>query len=163
MLPIEVREKFINFLLETGNVSAAAKLLGINRMTAYGWRSDPAFAQKWDFALAAAREELKDRVLETACAMGLAERVPLKDDFGAPLLDENFEPLFVHDTSHVDVRVLIKLLDKTVMDEVHRIDQRSFLDGQIGHGGSVALELINPDGSPFLPKAQGGQIDVLAA
>jgi hypothetical protein len=163
MLPMEIREKFINLLVETGNVSVAAKQLGINRMTAYGWRSDPAFAQKWDFALAAAREGLKDRVLETACAMGLAEHVPLKDDFGSPLLDENFEPIFVHDTSHVDVRVLIKLLDKTIMDEVHRIDQRSFFDGQIGHGGSVALELINPDGTPFLVKEQGGPPDVLAA
>lgn len=163
MLPMEVRDSFIELLVKTGNVSFAAKRLGINRMTAYGWRSDPAFAQKWDMALAIAREGLRDKVLETACAMGLAEQVPATDENGQPLLDDNFEPIYTTDTSHVDVRVLIKLLDKTIRDEVHMVDQRTVLDGQIGHMGAVTLELINPDGTLFLPNGAKETENVLAA
>lgn len=163
MLPMEVRDRFIELLVETGNVSHATRRLGINRMTAYGWRIDPAYAQKWDMALAIAREGLRDKVLETACAMGLAEHVPATDENGMPLLDDNFEPIYTADTSHVDVRVLIKLLDKTVRDEVHMVDQRTVLDGQIGHGGAFTLELVNPDGTPFETALPKGAENVMAA
>ena len=117
MLPATVRDEFIGLLMETGNVSRAARTLGINRMTAYGWRDDPEFAGRWDAALDVARQGLRERVVETACAMGLARMVPLVDDLGDPVLDEEFERVLVADTSHVDARVLMKLMDKTMSSE----------------------------------------------
>ena len=115
MLPATVRDEFIGLLMERGNVSRAARTLGINRMTAYGWRDDdPGFARRWDLALEVARQGLREHVVETACAMGLARMVPLVDELGDPVLDGEFEPVLVPETSHVDARVLMKLMDKTM-------------------------------------------------
>lgn len=70
MLPATVKDQFIDLLVETGNVSNAARRLGINRMTAYGWRNDIEYAQKWEIALDIARQGLNERVVDTARAIG---------------------------------------------------------------------------------------------
>lgn len=163
MLPVEVKDKFIELLMETGNVSNATKQLGINRMTAYGWRADPSFAQKWDMALLVARDSLKDKVLETACTLGLARPEPARDENGELVLDDNFEPVMRLKTDHVDVRVLLKLLDKAVRDEVQMVDHRTAIDGHIEHSATISVELVNPDGSIFLPKSSRGGEDVSAS
>lgn len=118
MLPASVREGFVCLLAETGNVSAAARALGINRMTAYGWRDDPDFAMRWDFALDVARQGLRERVVDTACAMGVGRWVPARDPAtGEVVLDDDFEPVMRLETGHVDARVLMKLMDKTMRSE----------------------------------------------
>ena len=118
MLPATVRDGFIGLLMETGNVSMAARSLGINRMTAYGWRDDPEFARRWDGALDVARQGLRERVVETACAMGVGEWVPALDpNTGEPKIDEDFETVVRFETCNVDARVLMKLMDKTMRSE----------------------------------------------
>lgn len=118
MLPARIRDGFIEALAETGNVSAAARTLGINRMTAYGWRGDPDFAQRWDLALDIARQGIRERVVETACAMGVGRWVPARDPTTDEiLLDEDFEPVVRFETGHVDARVLMKMMDKLMRSE----------------------------------------------
>jgi hypothetical protein len=118
MLPATVRDEFIGRLMETGNVSEAARTLGINRMTAYGWRDDPEFAGRWDSALDVARQGLRERVVETACALGVGRWVRAVDPVtGEPELDDDFEPVMRFETGNVDARVLMKLMDKTMRSE----------------------------------------------
>ena len=115
MLPATVRDGFIELLMETGNVSGVARRLGINRMTAYGGRDDPAFATRWDVALDVARQGLRERVVETAEHLGVGEWVPALDPItGEPELDDDFEPVMRFETRHIDARVLMKLMDKTM-------------------------------------------------
>ncbi len=149
MLPATVKDRFIDLLAETGNVSNAARRLGINRMTAYDWRTDPDYAQKWEVALDIARQGLNERVAETACAMGVGEWVPSIDpETNQPLLDDDFEPVMRFRTSHVDARVLMKLMDKTMQNEVHRIDQRTAVAGPGGGPiqNDIQVTFVLPEG-----------------
>jgi len=134
VLPATIRDQFINLLVETGNVSRTALRLGINRMTAYAWREDPYFDERWEAALEIARLSLKERVVETACMMGVGEWVPVVDPVtGETELDDGFEPVMQLQTSHVDARVLMKLMDKTMRDEVRTFDQRTLIARQVDH------------------------------
>ena len=134
MLPATIRDQFIELLVETGNVSRTARRLGINRMTAYTWREDPYFDERWEAALEIARLSLKERVVETACTMGVGEWVPVVDPVtGEPELDDDFEPAMQLQTGHVDARVLMKLMDKTMRDEVRTFNQRTLIAGQVDH------------------------------
>ncbi len=148
MLPATVKDQFIDLLVETGNVSNAARRLGINRMTAYAWRNDIEYAQKWEIALDIARQGLNERVVDTACAMGVGEWVPSVDpDTNEPLLDDDFEPFMHFETRHVDARVLMKLMDKTMQNEVHRIEQRTAVAGYVEHEHrNVEVVVYSPDG-----------------
>jgi hypothetical protein len=150
LLPAVYQRDFISTLAETGNVSETCRRLGISRMTPYEWRmSDEAFAQQWDAALEVNRDALRHRVVETACAMGLARMVPLCDpDTGDAVLDDDFEPVMVPDTSHVDARVLMKLMDKVLRDEAKRVDQRSLVSAELTHryDGPTQVVLVGPDG-----------------
>lgn len=159
-LPTRYREEFIERLMETGNVSRSASALGVNRLTVYRWRDeDPEFAHAWDAALDVARQGLRERVVETACAMGVGEWVPALDPItGEPELDDDFEPILRFETRHVDARVLMKLMDKTMRDEVRTIDQRTAVAGRVEHEHRVeeapALVLVDPDGAetPLAPR-----------
>lgn len=155
MLPATVRDEFIGLLMDTGNVSASARTLGINRMTAYGWRAEPEFARRWDVALDVARQGLRERVVETAEHLGVGRWAPALDpDTGEPLLDDDFEPLMRFETGHIDARVLMKLMDKTMRDEVQRVDQRTLVAGRIEHEHEHRMMLVDADGSerPLLPE-----------
>ena len=123
-LPARYRDEFIERLMETGNVSRSAAALGVNRLTAYRWRDDdPGFACAWDLALEVARQGLRERVVETAAALGLGRWAPVLDPAtGAPELDDDFEPVTRFETVHVDARVLMKWMDKTLSDSPTRID-----------------------------------------
>jgi hypothetical protein len=62
-LPVACRDRFVESLMETGNVSRSALAAGVNRLTAYRWRDgDPEFALAWDLALEVARQGLRERV-----------------------------------------------------------------------------------------------------
>ncbi|MEM7213986.1 MAG: helix-turn-helix domain-containing protein [Pseudomonadota bacterium] len=149
MLPNSVKKQFIDRLMETGNVSKTARELGINRMTAYAWREDDHFNDQWEAALEIARQGLRERVIDTACSMGLGEWVPVIDpETGEIELNEHLEPIMRLETSHVDARVLMKLMDKTMRDEVRTVDQRTAVVGQVNHSFENAeVVLIDVDGN----------------
>lgn len=148
-LPISVTDRFLERIAEMGNVSRVCAELGLVRMTMYERRyRDLDFARQWDAALEIARGGLRERVVETACALGLGRAVPMLDDDGCPILDDDFEPIMRLDTSDVDARVLMKLMDKTMRDEAHTVDQRMLVAGRVEHdlAGDVALVVYSPDG-----------------
>ena len=51
-------------------------------------------------------------------------------------------------TSHVDARVLMKLMDKTMQNEVHRIEQRTAVAGPGGGpiDNKITVEYVLPKG-----------------
>jgi len=57
---------------------------------------------------------LREEVVETARTMGLGRWIELLDENGQPVLDDDFEKVVQYDVSHVDARVLIKLMDKAL-------------------------------------------------
>lgn len=129
MLPVAYRDEFLEVLMETGNVAEAARRLGIARLTAYQWKwSDANYSDRWDSILETQRESLRERVVETACLIGLAKPVPARDAKGDLILDDDFEPVMTLDVSEVDPRILMKLMDKTLRDEVRRVDQHSVVE-----------------------------------
>jgi hypothetical protein len=113
-LPLDTKREFLDRVAMEGNVSRVCRELGLNRSTVYEWRGDQDFAVRWDAALEMSAEGLREQVLETARHLGLGRYVPALDDRGRPVLDDNFEPVMRLDVSHVDVRVLSKLIDKTL-------------------------------------------------
>lgn len=151
-LPARYKELFIAVLMNTGNVSQTAAALGINRMTAYDWRCrDPEFAEAWDYAMDVARQGLRERVIETATAMGLGKWEPVVDpDTGEPVLDDDFEPVMRFEVDHVDARVLMKLMDKTMRDEVRQVDQRTIVGGRVTHE-HVQLVVYDAEGEVIEP------------
>ncbi len=152
-LPVECRDRFIESLTETGNVCRSAEAAGVSRLTAYRWRDgDPDFARAWDLALEVARQGLRERVVETAAAVGLGRWAPVLDPItGEPLLDDDFEPLLRLEVGHVDARVLMKWMDKTLSDSPTRIEQRTALLGASA-GGTVEVVFVeSEDGRPRHP------------
>lgn len=61
------KEKFIEALRNTGNISKAAKLTKVDRKTVYNWKeSDAEFAKKWEVALNEASDLLEDEAKRRA-------------------------------------------------------------------------------------------------
>jgi hypothetical protein len=111
----EATATFLTRLVETGSVVQACARAGLPRTSVYAWRArSEEFAQAWRTALAIFDESLEQEVVETARAMGVGRWVPLLDDAGEPVLDDQFERVMVYRTDNVDVKVLAKLIDKKV-------------------------------------------------
>ena len=126
-------------------MSGSARRLGINRMTAYGWRDDPEFAFQWANALEIARQGLRERVIETAEYLGVGRWIQAVDPItGKPELDDDFKTVMRFETGHVDAKVLMKLMDKTMRDEVQRIDQRTAVTGHVEQ--EVEIVFYSPEG-----------------
>lgn len=108
----EKGDEFLGYLRQFGHVTYAANMTGLTRRTFYDRRSkNPDFAEAWDDAVAAFEEELTHRVVQTALDMGTGKWVPVIDPkTGQPELDDDFEVVHRFETSHVDPRVLTKLL-----------------------------------------------------
>lgn len=114
-ISIETKREFLTELAQTGNVRLASKRAGVSRSAAYHWRlTDPEVASAWDLALRVSMDGLREEVVETARTMGLGRWVELLDEDGQPVLNDDFEKVLQYDVSHVDARVLIKLLDKAL-------------------------------------------------
>lgn len=114
-ITIETKREFLTELAQTGNVRLASMRAGVSRSAAYHWRlTDPDVATAWDLALRVSMDGMREEVVETARTMGLGRWVELLDENGQPVLDDDFEKVLEYDVSHVDARVLIKLLDKTL-------------------------------------------------
>jgi len=108
----EKGDEFLGYLRQFGHVTYAANMTGLTRRTFYDRRSKNCdFAEAWDDAVAAFEEELTQRVVQTALEMGTGRWVPVIDAAtGRPELDDDFEVVHRFETSHVDPRVLTKLL-----------------------------------------------------
>jgi hypothetical protein len=114
-ITIETKREFLTELAQTGNVRLASMRAGVSRSAAYHWRlTDPDVATAWDLALRVSMDGLREEVVETARTMGLGRWVELLDENGQPVLDDEFEKVLEYDVSHVDARVLVKLLDKAL-------------------------------------------------
>lgn len=111
----ETKREFLIELAHTGNVKLASMRAGVSRSVAYHWRlTDPEIASAWDLALRVSMDGLREEVVDTARTMGLGRWVELLDEDGQPVLDDDFEKVMHYDVSHVDARVLVKLLDKAL-------------------------------------------------
>lgn len=108
----EKGDEFLGYLRQFGHVTYAANMTGLTRRTFYDRRAkNPDFAEAWDDAVTAFEEELTQRVVQTALEMGTGRWVPVIDPAtGRPELDDDFEVVLRFETSHVDPRVLTKLL-----------------------------------------------------
>ncbi len=114
-ISIETKREFLTELAQTGNVKLASMRAGVSRSVVYHWRlTDPEIASAWDLALRVSMDGLREEVVETARTMGLGRWVELLDENGQPVLDDDFEKVVQYDVSHVDARVLIKLMDKAL-------------------------------------------------
>lgn len=114
-ITIETKREFLTELAQTGNVRLASMRAGVSRSAAYHWRlTDPDVATAWDLALRVSMDGMREEVVETARTMGLGRWVELLDENGQPVLDDDFEKVLEYDVSHVDARVLVKLLDKAL-------------------------------------------------
>lgn len=111
----DMKRTFLERLVETGNVMVACAQLGLPRTSVYYWKHrDADFQRAWDLAMQVHQEQLTQDVVDTARELGLGRWVRATDENGEPLLDDDFEPVMVLDVSHVDARILSKLIDKRV-------------------------------------------------
>lgn len=111
----EIKRNFLERLVEVGNVTVACAQMGLARPSVYYWKHrDREFRQGWEMAMAIFQDQLSHEVIDTARALGVGRWVPAKDADGEPILDDDFEPNMVLDVSHVDARILSKLIDKRV-------------------------------------------------
>ena len=111
----EFKRAFLERLVEVGNVTVACAQLKLPRPNVYYWRHrDDDFRRGWDIAMGIFQEQLTQDVMDTAREMGLGRWRQATDEDGEPILDEDFEAVMVLDVSHVDARILSKLIDKRV-------------------------------------------------
>lgn len=111
----DLKRTFLERLVETGNVMVACAQLGLPRTSVYYWKHrDADFRRAWDLAMQVHQEQLTQDVMDTARELGLGRWVQAADENGEPMLDDDFEPVMVLDVSHVDARILSKLIDKRV-------------------------------------------------
>ena len=62
------QEAFLKALAKVGNVSAAAKMAGVTRQSAYAWRKDDAFKVRWEDAIDEAIDGLEYELLKRAAS-----------------------------------------------------------------------------------------------
>lgn len=60
------RAAFLTALAETGIISAAAKVVGVNRSTVFRWREDPAFAEAFQDAIEQAADKIEAEAIRRA-------------------------------------------------------------------------------------------------
>lgn len=111
----EFKRAFLERLVEVGNVTVACAQLGLPRPNVYYWKHrDDDFRRGWDIAMAIFQDQLTNDVMDTARELGLGRWKRATDEDGQPVLNDDFEPVMVLDVSHVDARILSKLIDKRV-------------------------------------------------
>lgn len=156
-LPEEVRGVFIERLAETGNVTRVCAELGVTRQAVYYWRhTDQAFNVAWESALDIFNEQLTAEVIDTARALGTGQWVPVLDDAGDPVLNDNFERLMTFETARVDARILAKLIDKRVRSVEGPNQTAVIVNNTVNTGPRPAPRLIqpSPDASEAILEAE---------
>lgn len=115
MTPVETKTGFLAALQACGNASEACRRTGVNRSTAYAWRSDAAFDAVWEDALRIRREAIRDELVEKAlAATGRVVEEPALNDDGTPVLDDDFEPVTVRRLVDYDGNLLRAMLGRFV-------------------------------------------------
>lgn len=107
-VPANVNEQFIRLLSISGQVNWAVSQLGVSKGMMYHRRSrDPAFARDWDLAVKQATEDRAAAILagvdDHIVSHLKTQRVPLIDADGNPVLDDDFEQVFVSSISFRDL------------------------------------------------------------
>ena len=115
MLPIEIKERFLEEVAAEGNVSRACARLGLVRRTVYQWRENRQFAIEWDAALEQHRHSLSEELVTKAmAATGYIIEETKTDADGAPVLDDDFEPVRMQRLVGYDPQIFRTLLNKFV-------------------------------------------------
>jgi hypothetical protein len=144
-LPAEVRGTFLERLAETGNVTRVCAEMGVTRQAVYYWRyTDQAFNVAWETALDIFNEQLTAEVIDTARALGTGRWVPVLDDAGDPVLNDQFEPVLAFETARVDARILAKLIDKRVRSVEGPSQTAVIVNNTVNTGPRPAPRLIRP-------------------
>jgi hypothetical protein len=107
-IPDDLNEQFLRLLAVSGQVNWAAQQVGVSKGTMYNRRSrDPKFARQWDLAVKAATEDRAAAILagvdEHITSHLRAQIVPLTNEHGDPVLDENFDQVHVSSISFRDL------------------------------------------------------------
>lgn len=108
LIPSDLNEQFLRLLSISGQVNWSASQLGVSKGTMYNRRArDPAFARKWDVAVKQATEDRAASILagvDDHIASHLrSQLVPLVDQDGQPVLDDDFEQVHVSSISFRDL------------------------------------------------------------
>lgn len=111
LIPDDLNEQFLRLLSISGQVNWSAQQVGVTKRTMYKRRArDPRFAREWDLALKQATEDRAAAILagvDDHIASHLRTRlVPLRDENGDPVLDDEFEQVYV---SSISVRDLASM------------------------------------------------------
>lgn len=107
-IPANLNAQFIRLLSVAGNAKWACEQVGINKATMYERRRrDPAFARDWDLAVKQATEDRAAAILagvdDHIVSHLRTQLVPLTDADGNPVVDEDFEPVYVSTISFRDL------------------------------------------------------------
>lgn len=115
-LPVEQKHAFLERLASGSPVVEICRELGLNRASIYYARNaDPEFGAAWESCLSINMDAIRDEVLRKALvASGRIVRDFVVDEFGEPVLDDDFEMVTVERLTDYDARVLVKLMDRTL-------------------------------------------------
>lgn len=107
-IPADLNAQFIRLLSIAGNAKWAAAQLGVTKGTMYARRNrDARFARDWDLAVKQATEDRAAAILagvdDHIVSHLKTQRVPLTDEEGNPVIDEDFEPVYVSTISFRDL------------------------------------------------------------
>ena len=115
IIPLEKKHRFLEELTRTGNITLACECAGVNRASAYHWRTDDKMKAAWDLALQVRTDVIREELVEKALvATGHIVDEYLRDEDGELVLDENFEPIVRRRLIDYDARIFTKLLDKVL-------------------------------------------------
>ena len=115
LVPLEKKHRFLEELTRTGNITIACEVAGVNRATAYHWRSNDQMKAAWDLALQIRTDVIREDLVEKAmAATGHIVDEYLRDEDGQLVLDDDFAPVVRKRLIDYDARILSKLLDKVL-------------------------------------------------
>ena len=107
-IPADLNERFLRLLSVSGQVNWSAQQLGVSKGTMYARRNrDARFARDWDLAVKQATEDRAAAILagvdDHIVSHLRTQLVPLLDADGNPVVDEDFEPVYVSTLSFRDL------------------------------------------------------------
>ena len=116
-LPERLEDDFLDAVASGGSVIVAARATGTHRNTWYERaRRDPDFRARWDAALEEARRAISDELVEKAMAATGEVVLEYEADpaTGAPVLDDDFEPVVRRRLVGYDGQILKTMINKFV-------------------------------------------------
>jgi len=116
-IPADAKHAFLERLAAGRPVVEICCELGLNRASMYHARgADPEFGQAWEDCLRVRMDAVRDEVVQKVlAASGEIVRVPLlHPETGAPVLDDDFEPVVVERLVDYDRELTKALFNKVV-------------------------------------------------